>query len=327
MTDGSKILDLAREVFDLEMAGIASLKDQLGDNFIDLVQRCSDTIDNGGKLVLTGIGKSGYIGKKIAATLSSIGTPSVFMHPVEARHGDLGLIQKNDLLIAISYSGETEELLVVLTPAKRLGVKLIAVTASRESTLGKMSDFVYEMPVPREACPFNLAPTTTTTSLLVLGDALAMVLLQIRGFTKSDYGRLHPGGAIGRMVTRRACDVMRKPEATAFVSPDASIRDALYEMSRARSGAAVVVDENRKLAGIFTDGDFRRRAAGDDDVLKRKMSEVMTADPAVINIDAQVVEVIKLIEARRVDDLIVLDGDGKVAGLIDIQDLPGLKIM
>ena len=327
MTDGSKILDLAREVFDLEMAGIASLKDQLGDNFIDLVQRCSDTIDNGGKLVLTGIGKSGYIGKKIAATLSSIGTPSVFMHPVEARHGDLGLIQKNDLLIAISYSGETEELLVVLTPAKRLGVKLIAVTASRESTLGKMSDFVYEMPVPREACPFNLAPTTTTTSLLVLGDALAMVLLQIRGFTKSDYGRLHPGGAIGRMVTMRACDVMRKPEATAFVSPDASIRDALYEMSRARSGAAVVVDENRKLAGIFTDGDFRRRAAGDDDVLKRKMSEVMTADPAVINIDAQVVEVIKLIEARRVDDLIVLDGDGKVAGLIDIQDLPGLKIM
>ena len=327
MTDGSKILDLAREVFDLEMAGIASLKDQLGDNFVDLVQRCSDTIDNGGKLVLTGIGKSGYIGKKIAATLSSIGTPSVFMHPVEARHGDLGLIQKNDLLIAISYSGETEELLVVLTPAKRLGVKLIAVTASGESTLGKMSDFVYEMPVPREACPFNLAPTTTTTSLLVLGDALAMVLLQIRGFTKSDYGRLHPGGAIGRMVTMRACDVMRKPEATAFVSPDASIRDALYEMSRARSGAAVVVDENRKLAGIFTDGDFRRRAAGDDDVLKRKMSEVMTADPAVINIDAQVVEVIKLIEARRVDDLIVLDGDGKVAGLIDIQDLPGLKIM
>ena len=327
MTDGSKILNLAREVFDLEMAGIAALKDQLGDNFVELVQRCSDTIDNGGKLVLTGIGKSGYIGKKIAATLSSIGSPSVFMHPVEARHGDLGLIQKNDLLIAISYSGETEELLVVLTPAKRLGVKLVAVTASKESTLGKMSDFVYEMPVPREACPFNLAPTTTTTSLLVLGDALAMVLLQIRGFTKSDYGRLHPGGAIGRMVTMRACDVMRKPEATAFVSPDASIRDALYSMSRARSGAAVVVDGDHKLAGIFTDGDFRRRAAADDDVLKRKMSEVMTVDPAVINIDAQVVEVIKLIEARRVDDLIVLDGDGRVAGLIDIQDLPGLKIM
>ena len=177
------------------------------------------------------------------------------------------------------------------------------------------------------SAPLSSTIRLISSSVFSRSDGLAMVLLQIRGFTKSDYGRLHPGGAIGRMVTMRACDVMRKPEATAFVSPDASIRDALYEMSRARSGAAVVVDENRKLAGIFTDGDFRRRAAEDDDVLKRKMSEVMTADPAVINIDAQVVEVIKLIEARRVDDLIVIDSDGKVAGLIDIQDLPGLKIM
>ena len=249
------------------------------------------------------------------------------MHPVEARHGDLGLLQKNDLLIALSYSGETEELLVVLTPAKRLGVELAAITGNRESSLAKMSDFVLEMAVPREACPFNLAPTTTTTALLVLGDALAMVLLHKNGFTKSDYGRRHPGGAIGRMVTMKAADVMRKAADAAVIPPDFTVRETLYAMSHARSGAAVIADDQGKLLGIFTDGDFRRSAAQDDAVLTRKMSEVMTPSPISVNTETMVVDVIKLIENRRVDDLVVVDSDNKVAGIIDIQDLPGLKIM
>ena len=321
------ILNRAYEVFDTEIEGICAVKNQLPGAFAELVQRCSDTIDRGGKLVITGVGKSGYIGKKMAATLSSVGNPSVFMHPVEARHGDLGLLQKDDLLIAISYSGETEELLAVLPPAKRLGVPLIAIAASRDSSLGKMSDFTFEMPIPKEACPFNLAPTTSTTALLVLGDALAMVLLDQRGFTKSDYGRRHPGGAIGRMVTMTARDVMRKPENSALVKADVTVRETLFEMSRARSGAAIVVSEDNTLLGIFTDGDFRRRAAEDDDVLKRKMAEVMTVNPVTVNADAMVAEVVKIVEKRRIDDLVVTDADGKVAGFIDIQDLPGLKLM
>lgn len=327
MSEVRNALELAREVFDIEIEGVAALRDELDGSFEILVDRCAQAIDAGGKIVLTGVGKSGYIGKKIAATLSSVGNPAVFMHPVEARHGDLGLLQKNDLLIALSYSGETEELLVVLTPAKRLGVELASITASKNSTLGQMSDFVLEMPVPREACPFNLAPTTTTTALLVLGDALAMVLLNRHGFTKSDYGRRHPGGAIGRMVTMKAVDVMRKADDAAVVSPDATVRETLYAMSHARSGAAMVVDADRHLLGIFTDGDFRRSAANDDLVLTRKIGDLMTPSPVCVQDEAQVVEVIKLVEKKRVDDLVVVDKDGKVAGIIDIQDLPGLKLM
>ena len=327
MDKKQNIAQRANEVFNTEIEGIRAVQSKLDESFVELVERCSDTIDRGGKLVITGVGKSGYIGKKMAATLSSVGNPSVFMHPVEARHGDLGLLQKEDLLIAISYSGETEELLAVLPPAKRLGVPLIAIAASAESSLGKMSDFTFEMPVPKEACPFNLAPTTSTTALLVLGDALAMVLLDQRGFTKSDYGRRHPGGAIGRMVTMTAADVMRKPEKSAMVKAGTSVRDTLYEMSRTRSGAAIVVDDELRLLGIFTDGDFRRRATEDRDVLDRQMAEVMTANPVTVKADAMVAEVIKVVEKRRIDDLIVIGNDGKVAGFIDIQDLPGLKIM
>ena len=278
-------------------------------------------------MVLTGIGKSGYIGKKIAATLSSVGTPAVFMHPVEARHGDLGIIQKHDLLIALSYSGETEELLVVLNPAKRLGVELVGITASASSTMGKMCDLVVEMPVPREACPFNLAPTTSTTALLVLGDALALTLLDTRGFTKSDYGRLHPGGAIGRMVTMRAADIMRNLERSALVGTDATVREAIYLMGHARCGSAIVIDKEGKLLGIFTDGDFRRGAERDDQILTRRIGDVMTPHPVSVKAEALVVEVLKVLEERKIDDIVVVDASGKVQGFIDVQDLPGLKIM
>jgi len=323
----SRELELAREVFDTEISGIEAVRDNLGADFEKLVEKCAAAVARGGKLILTGIGKSGYIGKKIAATLSSVGTPSIFMHPVEARHGDLGMIQKNDLMIALSYSGETDELLVVLPPAKQLGVELVGITASRNSSLGKLSDLVVEMPVPREACPFNLAPTTTTTALLVLGDALAMVLLERQGFTKEDYGRRHPGGAIGRMITMSAADVMRPLENSALVSTSATVRETLYAMSHARCGSALVVDAGNHLLGIFTDGDFRRWAEREDKVLDLKMADVMTRNPISVARDTLVVSVLKLIKERKIDDLVVVDGENVVQGFIDSQDLPGLKMM
>lgn len=321
------VLERAREVFDIEVEGIVALRDQLDKAFEELVDRCADALDRGGKLVITGIGKSGYIGKKMAATLSSVGSPSIFMHPVEARHGDLGILQKNDLLIALSYSGETEELLVVLNPAKRLGVELVSITGNAESTLAQMSDLTIPMPVPREACSFGLVPTTTTTALLVLGDALAMVLLDRRGFTKNDFGRLHPGGAIGRMVTMRACDMMRKLDRTALVSPESSVKDAIYAMGQVRSGNAVIVDGENHLLGIFTDGDFRRLAEKGGDLLGLPMREVMTSDPVAVDGELLAVEVMKLLEKRKIDDLVVVDRDHKVLGCIDIQDLPGMKML
>ena len=323
----SRELERAREVFDIEIAGVEALRDNLGADFEKLVEKCSATVARGGKLILTGIGKSGYIGRKIAATLSSVGTPSIFMHPVEARHGDLGMIQKNDLMIALSYSGETDELLVVLPPAKQLGVELVGITSSRNSSLGKLCNLVVEMPVPREACPFNLAPTTTTTALLVLGDALAMVLLEKQGFTKEDYGRRHPGGAIGRMVTMCAADVMRHLENSALVSTASTVRETLYAMSHARCGSAIVVDEGNHLLGIFTDGDFRRWAEKEDKVLELKMADVMTRKPVAVAGDTLIVSVLKLIKERKIDDLVVTDENNVVRGFIDSQDLPGLKMM
>ena len=321
------ILNRAREVFDIEIEGLTALRDHLDEKFVELVGLCSKTIDAGGKIIVTGVGKSGHIGRKIAATLSSVGTPSVFMHPVEARHGDLGLIQENDLMFAISYSGETEDLLVVLPPAKRLGVKIVGITSSAKSALGAVCDFVYEMPVPREACPFNLAPTTTTTSLLALGDALALVLLEQRGFTKSDYGRRHPGGAIGRMVTMTAGDIMRDLEHIAVVSPERTVRETIYAMSHARCGSAVITGKKGELLGIFTDGDFRRGAEKDPDVLKKIIGDIMTPSPVAVQKDMLVAEVLKILEKRHIDDIIVVGPDNIVLGCIDVQDLPALKIM
>ena len=321
------VLKRAREVFDIEIEGLTALRDHLDDRFVTLVERCSAAIDAGGKLIVTGVGKSGHVGRKIAATLSSVGTPSVFMHPVEARHGDLGLIQENDLMLALSYSGETEELLVVLPPAKRLGVDIIGITGNAKSALGSVCDFVYEMRVPREACPFNLAPTTTTTALLALGDALALVLLEQRGFTRSDYGRRHPGGAIGRLVTMTAGDIMRSLEHTALVSPGRTVRETIYQMGHARCGSAIIVDEARKLLGIFTDGDFRRWAEKDPEILKKTVRDVMTPHPVSVPREMLVAEVLKVLEKRHIDDLVVVDAENTVQGFIDVQDLPALKIM
>ncbi len=327
MDHTQQIVEKAIGVLQIEIEGLEALKKQIGTGFVQLVEACLKSLENGGKIVVTGIGKSGHIGSKIAATLASTGSTSIFMHPVEAMHGDLGMLQENDIMIALSYSGETQELTRMIVPAKRLGVPVACFTGYPESTLAKLSDIVVVGAVEREACPFNLAPTTTSTAHLALGDALAMVLLDQRKFTKEDFGRRHPGGAIGRAVTMRVGDLMRKDGAIVLAKPEDTVKTTLVRMTAARCGSAIITDDQGRLLGIFTDGDFRRRVENDLSILTRPMEEVMTRNPVTVREDALAVEVLKIVEKRKIDDLVVVDEDGKVGGLVDIQDLPGFKLM
>ena len=323
----SVVLDKAKEVFDIEIEGLHRVKEQLNSDFEKLVETCIRILDGGGKLVLCGVGKSGHIGKKLAATLASTGTPAVFMHPVEAMHGDLGILQANDVLLALSYSGETDELISIFPAAKLLGVPTVAITGGRDSRLASLCDILIEMEIHKEACPFNLVPTTSTTALLALGDALAVVLLHVRGFTLENFGRLHPAGAIGRSVTMRVLDLMRKSDRLALVHADTCVKETLLAMTKARCGAAIVIDENRKLLGIFTDGDFRRHVENDLSILEKKVESVMTTGPLSIKQDSLAVEILKLVETKAINDVVVVDEDEKVVGLVDIQDLPGMKLL
>ncbi len=322
-----QILKKANEVIDIEIEALNALKGDLGDSFVELVRRCMSTIENGGKLVLCGIGKSGHISKKISATLSSTGSRSVFMHPVEAMHGDLGIVSPRDILLAVSYSGETDELLAVLPAVHRLGVEIIAITGKADSRLAEISDLVVPMPVPREACPFNLAPTANTTALAALGDALAMTLLHCHNFKLGDYAKLHPAGAIGRSITLTIKDFMRTGDRAPHVLPGTSVRDALLAMTNARSGAVAITDENGMLLGIFTDGDFRRHITVDASVLEADIASVMTRNPITINQDSLAVEIMKVLEKRKIDDILAIDDEGRFTGLVDIQDLPKFKVM
>jgi len=321
------LLSLAHHVFDTELEGVTAVRNSLGQPFVALTRLCLRTLAAGGKLVLTGVGKSGHIGRKLAATLASTGSPAVFMHPVEAMHGDLGVLGAGDLLLALSYSGETDELLAVLPAAKRLGVPIASLTGVPDSRLAQWSTLTVTMAVPREACPFNLAPTSTTTALLVLGDALAITLLQARGFAKHDYALLHPAGAIGRGLTLRVTDLMRTGLRFPTVRATTPIRDALVAMTRARSGSVAITDRRGRLLGIFTDGDFRRHVTEVPDLLHRPIGDFMTAGPITIGADAMAIEVMKILETRKIDDLIVTDADGRAIGLVDIQDLPRFKVM
>ncbi len=323
------ILKRAREVFDIEIAGVTKVRDELGDAFVECVRQCLKILHNGGKLVLTGVGKSGHISRKIAATLASTGARAVFMHPIEAMHGDLGVVSPIDLVIAVSYSGETDELLRVLPAIKRIGVPLVALTGVADSRLAQHADLTVPMPVQREACPFNLAPTTTTTALAALGDSLAMVLLDCQNFGINDYAKNHPAGAIGRTITLTVKDFMRKDEHAATVPPTATVREALLAMTDARSGATAILGDERQVLGIFTDGDFRRAVTShpDDNVLTRPVSDFMTPSPISINQNKLAVEILKILEKRKIDDIIAVDDDGRFAGMVDIQDLPKFKVM
>jgi arabinose-5-phosphate isomerase len=320
-------LSLARNVFDIEIAALRAVRRQLDAEFETAVQVICETLRNRGKVIILGIGKSGNVGRKISATFTSTGTTSVVLNSVDALHGDLGIVNDGDLLIALSYSGESEELLNLLPALKRFSVKIIAMTGAPKSSLARHSDVVLNARVPREACPFNLAPTASTTAMLVLGDALAMAVLAARGFKQQDFAKFHPSGAIGRAMLSRVCDIMRKGERNAVANQDLPVREALLVMTCAKSGSLSVVNSRGKLTGIFTDGDFRRHMAADPDLLLRPLKTVMTRNPIRIGEQALAAEALKVFNERNIDDLIVVNARNEPVGLVDSQDLPKLKIV
>jgi arabinose-5-phosphate isomerase len=317
----------ARKVFDIELAALKAVRAQLDSFFDAAVETVVETLRQRGKIVVVGIGKSGNVGAKIAATLTSTGSTAVLLNSVDALHGDLGIINDGDVVLALSYSGESEELLNLLPALKRFSVKIISLTGTIKSSLAKHSDVVLNVKVPKEACPFNLAPTSSTTAMLVMGDALAMAVLAARGFTQTDFAKYHPCGAIGRAMLLQVGDIMRTGERNAVAPETLPVKEALLVMTRAKSGSLAVVDARGKLAGVFTDGDFRRHMARDENLLARPLIKVMTRNPICIRAEALAVEALKIFNERNIDDLIVVNARREPVGLVDSQDLPKLKIM
>jgi len=317
----------ARKVFDIELAALKAVRAQLDKSFDGAIALLVEALQRRGKIVVVGIGKSGNIGQKIAATLTSTGSTAVMLNSVDALHGDVGIVNDGDVILALSYSGESEELLNLLPALKRFSVKLISLTGNFKSSLARHSDLTLNVKVPKEACPFNLAPTSSTTAMLVMGDALAMAVLQARGFKQSDYARLHPSGAIGRTMLLRVGDIMRTGERNAVAGENLPVKEALLVMTHAKSGSLSVVNARGKLVGVFTDGDFRRRMATDENLLAQPLKNVMTHNPICIGENALAVEALKVFNERNIDDLIVVNAKHEPVGLVDSQDLPKLKIM
>jgi arabinose-5-phosphate isomerase len=317
----------ARDVFDIELAALKAVRSRLDGRFDQAVERMVEALRRRAKIVVVGIGKSGNIGGKIAATLTSTGTTSVVLNSVDALHGDLGIVNDGDVILALSYSGESEELIHLLPSLKRFPVLIIAVTGNPKSTLARHSDVILDVRVPQEACPFNLAPTASTTAMLVMGDALAMAILQARGFKQSDFARYHPAGAIGRALLLQVRDIMRTATRNAVAEQSLSVKEALLIMTRAKSGSVSVVDHRGKLVGVFTDGDLRRHMAKDDDVLARPLATVMTRHPICVREEALAAEALKIFNERSIDDLVAINARHEPVGLVDLQDLPKLKIM
>ncbi|MCX7824502.1 MAG: KpsF/GutQ family sugar-phosphate isomerase [Verrucomicrobiae bacterium] len=326
------IVRQAQRVVDLEIAALRKLRGRLGESsarrqFEQAVELLEACLKRRGKIVVTGIGKSGLIGQKVAATLTSTGAPSVVLNSVDALHGDLGMLADGDVVLVFSYGGETEELLNVLPAIKRFNVQIIAVTGSPKSRLARYSDIVLNVAVDKEACPLNLAPTASTTAMLAMGDALAMVLLEARGFKRRDFARLHPGGSIGRSLLFQVKDIMRTGDRNAVIASGRTVKEAIMAMTRAKSGSISIVDGRGKLVGVFTDGDFRRHIERDEHIMRRKLREVMTPHPVVVHEDQLAVEAVKIFNEREIDDLVVVDRHHRPVGLVDSQDLPKFKIM
>ena len=317
----------AREVFDIELAALKAVRALLYPSFDRAVTTIIEALKQRGKIVIIGIGKSGNVGSKIAATLTSTGSTAVILNSVDALHGDLGIINDGDVILALSYSGESEELLNLLPALKRFSVKIISLTGNLKSSLARHSDVSLNVKVPKEACPFNLAPTSSTTAMLVMGDALAMAVLDARGFTQRDFAKYHPNGAIGRAMLVKVGDIMRTGNRNAVANENLSVKEALLVMTHAKSGSLAVVNVRGKLTGIFTDGDFRRHMAGGDNSLTQSLKRVMTPRPVCIRADALAAEALKIFNERNIDDLIVVNAKHEPVGLIDSQDLPKLKIV
>lgn len=320
-------LERARQVLLIESGELKSLSDRLDDSFVKSVALLREAVERRGKIVVLGVGKSGHVGEKIAATLTSTGAPAVVLNSLNALHGDLGVVSGGDVVLALSYSGETEELLRVLPALARFDVRKIAVTGNTSSTLAKASDAVLDVSVSQEACPHNLAPTSSTTCMLALGDALAMVLLEDRGFTREDFARFHPGGSLGRSLLLKVRDIMRGGDQAVVVPEGLPVIDVLRALTARRAGAALVTDAQGRLAGVFTHGDFARRFPSDPAIGTRAVSEVMTASPVTIDADKLAAEVLVVLEKHRIDDLVVTDAGGRPLGVVDSQDLSRLKLL
>lgn len=311
-------LKLARRVLEIEARSILGLIPHLDQSFEEAVKILFST---NGRVVVTGMGKPGFIGRKISATLSSTGTPSVFLHPAEAIHGDLGMVTREDVVLAISNSGETEEITRLLLNIKKIGSRLIALTGNPKSTLAKHADVVLSIEIGEEACPLGLAPTASTTAALAMGDALALALLDRRGFKPEDFAFLHPGGSLGKKLLR-VKDLMRKSKDQAIVSEKTKVQGALLAITRARAGSCTVVDAQGRLVGIFTDGDLRRRLETDGrDLLGKAIGEVATRKPLRISEEKLAAEALQILRDRKIDELPVVDEKNRVVGLLDVQDL------
>ena len=315
-------IEQAKRVLMIEADAIARLIDRLDENFnraVDLIMNCK------GRVVVTGMGKSGHIGNKIAATLASTGTPALFLHPAEGIHGDLGMVTKGDLVIALSNSGETEELSRMLPSLKRIGIRIIALTGNLDSTLAKNSDVVIYVGVKEEACPLGLAPTASTTATLAMGDALAVVLLNRRGFREEDFACFHPGGSLGKRLLLRVRDIMHTGDAVPKVSVDTLIKDAIYEISSKKMGVTSVLDPSGRLLGVISDGDLRRwmekTEKTGENLLIKKAGDIMTHDPKVIGKDALAAEAMSIMENSSITCLMILDADRKPEGVIHLHDL------
>jgi len=320
-------LEKAARVLDIEIFELKRLRERLDENFSRAVELIKDAVDARGKVVVVGVGKSGHIGAKIAATLTSTGSPAVVLDSANALHGDLGVIADGDVVLALSASGETEELLRILPAVARFQVKIIAICSDPKSTLAQNAHLFLDVNIEQEACPLNLAPTSSTTVMLALGDALAMVLLEARGFNKEHFAKFHPGGMIGRSMLTRVHQIMRPRQAMAIVSTNASVRDVLKAMTSVRAGAAVVIGEDEELLGIFTHGDFVRHFQSDPRIGERLVADLMTLNPVTVHKDKLAVEVLTLLERHRIDDLVVIDDQNVPVGVVDSQDLTRLKLL
>ena len=317
----------ARRVLEVEIFELQRLRDRLGDSFAKAVQLIRAAAETRSKVVVLGIGKSGHIGAKIAATLTSTGSPAVVLDSANALHGDLGMVADGDVVLALSASGETDELLRILPAIGRFDVKIIAMCGDANSTLAQNCDVFLDANIEQEACPLNLAPTSSTTVMLALGDALAMVLLEARGFQKEDFAKFHPGGMVGRSLLLRVHQIMRPREALALVSPDTPVRTVLQTMTGVRAGAAVIADADGQLLGIFTHGDFVRQFQNDPRIGERLVADLMTLNPVTVHKDKLAVEVLNLLERHRIDDLVVVDDAQVPVGIVDSQDLTRLKLL
>jgi len=322
--DAERALVLARATLDIEARALDALKERQGEGFVAALRAI---LACKGRVVVMGMGKSGHVGRKVAATLASTGTPAFFVHPGEASHGDLGMVTAGDVVLAISNSGESDEIAAIVPAIKRLGVTMIAMTGNVESSLGRHAEIVLSSAVDQEACPLNLAPTASTTAQMALGDALAVALLDARGFREEDFARSHPGGSLGRKLLMHVVDLMRSGDAVPRVDAGTVMTEMLQEMTRKGLGFTAVCDASGRVAGIFTDGDLRRLIETGADLRAMRASDVMSASPKLVRADALAVEAADLMERHRVTGLLVVDGSGQLVGAINSNDLMRAKVI